>query len=243
MGRTISLERRAEIGRERRARTREQILEAAFDLLGREEGRSTRIDEICAAAKVARGTFYNYFSSVEQLFKALTFEISHNYNLAVRAVIHSVPAGALRQGYALRYYMHRTRDDPAWGWAMVNLSASGPIFGEETFRFGMEGIAEGLITEQFKAPNARMVCDLMHGTTLAGMITLLRSEQPPEYPEQMLTLILRGLGVSETLIERCVRAELPDPYEFVKQFGEAPQSGGADLLGLSHLAYKPSFTD
>lgn len=235
MKRKISLEKRAEIGRLRRERTREKILQAAFELLGREEGRSTRIEEICQAASVARGTFYNYFSSVEELFRALTFDISHDYNLAVRAVIQTLPAGAIRTGFALRYYMHRTRDDPSWGWAMVNLSSSGPIFGEETARYGLECIAEGLVSGQFRSPSAQMAYDLMHGAALAGMVTLLRTEQPEDYPEQMVTLIMRGVGVSETLIERCVRPELPDPFEFVAQHGHAPEQVQSDLGGMAQL--------
>ena len=233
MGRKISLEKRAEIGRRKRARTREKILEAAFLLLGREDGRSTRIDEICEEAKVARGTFYNYFSSVEELLSALTFEISHDFNLAVRAVIRTVPAGALRSSFALRYYMHRTREDPAWGWAMVNLSAGGPIFGEETARYGIEAVIDGMVTEQFHAGSAQLAYDLMHGATLAGMITLLRSEQPDDYPEQMVKLIMRGLGVSESLIAKCNRPELPDPEGFVRQFGKSPPEGIGDLAGLT----------
>ena len=182
MGRKISLERRAEIGRLRRERTRENILRVAFDLLGREEGRATQDRRNLRAAKVARGTFYNYYPSVDELFRALTFEISHNFNLAVRAVIQCVPSGAIRAAFALRYYLRRTRDDPSWGWAMVNLSAGGPIFGEETTRYGLEHITEGLITEQFHAQSPQMTYDFMHGAALGGMITLLRPTSPTITP-------------------------------------------------------------
>jgi len=236
MARKISLERRAEIGRLRRERTRENILRVAFDLLGREEGRSTRIDEICEAAEVARGTFYNYYTSMDELFRALTFEISHDFNLAVRAVIQCVPSGAIRAGFALRFYMQRTRDDPAWGWAMVNLSAGGPIFGEETTRYGLEHITEGLITEQFHAQSPQMTYDFMHGAALGGMITLLRSTQPDDYPEQMVALIMRGLGVSPTLIDRCITPELPDPVAFLREHGAAPESRTQDLLATANFA-------
>jgi AcrR family transcriptional regulator len=235
VGRKIMLEKRTETGRKKREQTRERILEAAFLLLGREDGRSTRIDEICQKADVARGTFYNYFSSVEELLRALTFEISHEFNLAVRAVIRTVPAGALRSGFALRYYLHRTRQDPAWGWAMVNLSAAGPIFGDETARYGLEAIAEGMITEQFTAPSAQIAYDLMHGATLAGMITLLKSPQAEDYPEQLVTLIMRGLGVSETLIARSIGRELPDPQAFVEQYGRSPAEGAGDLAGIQQF--------
>ena len=232
MGRNISLERRAEIGRERRLKTRAHILEVAFELLGREDGRSTRIEEICAAAKVARGTFYNYFTSVDEMFRALTFEISHDFNSAVRSVIRRVPNGAISAAFALRYYLHKTREDPAWGWAMVNLSAGGPIFGEETMRYATECMLDGMVTEQFSVPSPEIGHDLMQGGTLAGMISLLRGPQPPDFPEKLVAQIMRGLGVSVTLIERCVQPELPDPFAFLAEHGMAPERTVLDMMAL-----------
>jgi AcrR family transcriptional regulator len=220
----INLERRAEIGRQRRAKTRTKLLKAAFELLGRESGRSTRIEEICQAANVARGTFYNYFASVDEMFRALTFDISHDFNDATRAVIKRVPAGAIRSAFALRYYLHKARSDPAWGWAMVNLSAGGPIFGEETYRYATESIQEGMITGQFCVPCLEIGRDLMMGSTLAAMITLLHAAREQEYPEHMVAQILRGLGVSETLIAKCVSPPLPDPFAFLAEHGLAPES-------------------
>ena len=221
----INLGRRAEIGRERRAKTRAKLLRAAFELLGREGGRSARIEEICNTANVARGTFYNYFASVDELFTALTFDISHDFNDATRAVIRRVPAGAIRSAFALRYYLHKARDDREWGWAMVNLSAGGPIFGEETFNYATDSIREGMITGQFNIPSLEIGRDLMMGATLAAMMTLVRSSCDAAYPEIMVAQILRGLGVSETLIGKCVMPKLPDPFAFLTEHGSAPEAG------------------
>jgi AcrR family transcriptional regulator len=212
MARKISLERRAEIGRERRSRTRTKILLVAFKLLGHEHGRSTRIDQICSEAEVARATFYNYFTSVDEMFTALTYDISHSFNDAVRVVIARLPPGAIRSAFALRYYLHRTRDDPEWGWAMVNLSAGGPIFGEETFKYATESIEEGITTGEFTMPSPTIGRDIMMGSTLAGMITLLRSKQPADFPETLVAQILHALGVDSLLIEASVRPPLPDPF-------------------------------
>ncbi len=210
-------ERRIRVGEDRRTRTRAAILRAAFQMLGRPEGRSSRIEEICEAAGVSRATFYNYFNSVEELFKATAFHISHEFNDAVRAVIIRVPGGAIRLAFALRYQMHKTREDPAWGWAMINLSAGGPIFGEEAYRYATEAIEEGIITEQFALPSVEVGLDIVMGSTLAAMITLLRGEQVNDYPEVIVSHIYRALGVSETLTRRCVEAILPDPMEVLSE--------------------------
>lgn len=228
MKRKISLERRAQIGMEKRTRTRAAILSVAFDLLGREKGRSTRIEEICEAAGISRGTFYNYFASIDELFDALTYEISHDFNDAVQRTIQALPPGAERTAAALRYYLHRTRQDPVWGWAMVNLSSAGPIFGAETYRQATQSIEEGMATGEFDVPDVTVGRDLMMGTMLASMITLLSSEQPADHPEAVVRQIFKGLGVPSRTIELCVTASLPDPEG---QAGAADEAMEASTAG------------
>jgi AcrR family transcriptional regulator len=214
---TLNVARRAQIGEQRRARTRQKILRAAFDLLGRETGRLTRPDEICATARVSRGTFYNYFSSMEELFTTLSHEISHEYNLRVHEVIADLPSPADRAASAVRYYLHRARSDRAWGWAMVNLSASGPIFGAETHERASSSILEGIKSGDFHVPSMQVGRDLMLGSALAAMITLLRSKTEEVSPESMVRQIMIGLGVPPRVIER----SLGHP---VSELGNPPQA-------------------
>ena len=63
----IDLARRAEIGREKRARTRAQIVEAGLVLLAERPPEALTVDAIVEAAGVAKGTFYYHFQSVEEL--------------------------------------------------------------------------------------------------------------------------------------------------------------------------------
>jgi AcrR family transcriptional regulator len=67
----IDLARRAEIGRERRAKTRAQILEATEILLAERPPEALTIDTIVDAAGVAKGTFYYHFQSIEELTAAV----------------------------------------------------------------------------------------------------------------------------------------------------------------------------
>ena len=210
MKRNISVERRAEIGQAKRARTRTDILKVAFDLLGREDGRATRIDDVCKAAHVSRGTFYNYFSSMDILFDELGFEISRDLNSNARTVMSEMHAGAERASAAVRYYLKRAREDSAWGWAVVNLSAPGPLFGTDTFRQATMSIADGIEAGEFYVSSVTIGRDLTLGTVLASMITMLRSDQPPDYPEMVARQILVGLGVKRDIIDRCIAMPLPD---------------------------------
>jgi len=54
---------------ERLAATRNAILRAASDLFGRQGYAATSVDEIAAAAGVAKGAVYHHFASKERLFE------------------------------------------------------------------------------------------------------------------------------------------------------------------------------
>ena len=56
---------------QRRASTREAILNAAQELFDRRGFAATTVDEITAAADVAKGTFYQHFETKDEILRAL----------------------------------------------------------------------------------------------------------------------------------------------------------------------------
>ncbi len=191
----VNPERRAEIGRERRARTRARIIAAAFEMLGTEKGLLTRIEDIVDKAGVTRATFYNHFTGMEDLREALTHEVTHEFLEAVTGTISSIPNAARRSAFAVRFYLHRARQDKRWGWSMLNMSASGQIFGAETYRQAERTIGEGMADGVFPIASSRLGRDLLLGTTLTAMGSLVSQDMPEDYPEQIAGQILFGLGV------------------------------------------------
>lgn len=56
----------------RRERTRQRLLDAAFEVFSSQGVQATSIEAICEAAGFTRGAFYSNFDSKEELFLALT---------------------------------------------------------------------------------------------------------------------------------------------------------------------------
>lgn len=204
----IDVERRAQIGAEKRARTRQVLLDAAFTLLGRERGLTTRIEEILEIAGISRGTFYNYFNSMDELFDALQYELNHDFNTAVLKSLADMPLAAERAGYAIRYYLERAREDPKWAWAMVNISAGGMIFGAETYRQAQRTVEEGIESGEFELTGPNSGRDILLGTTLAAMITQLRNPPSSTYPASVARHVLRGMGVPKERVEDIIMRPL-----------------------------------
>jgi AcrR family transcriptional regulator len=194
----------------KRERTRKRIFETTFGLIGHERGLSVRIEQICAAAGVSRGTFYNYFSSMEELFQLLAVELSHDFNASVIATLSTIESSAERTNAAVQHYLKRARRDPAWGWAMVHLSAAGPFFGAETFEACHSTIERGIKSGEFHIPHAQYGRDLLLGTCLAAMRSTLRGEGARSQPRIVSHLILRALGVPDDRAREISESSLPE---------------------------------
>ncbi len=194
----------------KRERTRKTILDAAFALIGNEEGLTVRIEEICAAARISRGTFYNYFTSLEQLFEVLAIELSHELNRALVSTWDGTRSHAEGSNAAIQQYLKYARRDPAWAWAMVHLNAFGPPFGAESWEACYRSIAKGIEAGEFDVPNATVGRDLMTGTVMATVRTMLGSGGGRSQPRIVAYHLLRALGVPDVRAKAIADSPLPD---------------------------------
>ena len=194
----------------KRERTRKKILEAAFELLGNEKGLTVRIEEICAAARISRGTFYNYFTSLEQLFEVLAIELSHDLNRALVATWDESLSHAEGSNAAIQHYLNYARRDSAWAWAMVHLNAFGPPFGAEAWDACYRSIAKGIEAGEFDVPSATVGRDLMTGAVMATVRTMLRSGGSRSQPRIVAYHLLRAFGVPDARAKAIAERPLPE---------------------------------
>jgi AcrR family transcriptional regulator len=75
---------------------REQILEAAAELFGRQGYHSTSISNIIKAAKIARGTFYLYFENKRAIFEELLDRLVLSIHDSIDVVDTSTDAPSVR---------------------------------------------------------------------------------------------------------------------------------------------------
>lgn len=210
MSRKIDFARRAEIGAEKRIRTRAALLAVARELFGHEGGKSTRIEEICEGAGVARGTFYNYFPSIDAVQEALFEDLSRDFDDAVHLVFPELGSATERTAAAVRYYIGRAKDDPQWGWGMVNTGMGTGLLTNDLADRVAATIQEGIDTGEFNIGSAVAGRDMVLGTGLAATITLLKGEAPAMYPELTACRLLMALGVDQEVAHAVMRRPLPD---------------------------------
>lgn len=205
----VDPERRFEIGRQRRARTRAKIIAAAFEIFGDENGLFANVDDIAVAAGVTRATFYNHFAGILEVREALVHEVTHDFLVSVTTTVLQMPDPRERASVAIRYYLRRARTDRRWAWSMVNMSASGTIFGAETFRQAELTVREGMEAGAFPILSAELGRDILMGTSLAALGSMIREDMPDDYPEAVVGYILYALGVPYDDAKRIAQIPLP----------------------------------
>jgi AcrR family transcriptional regulator len=189
-----SLERRAEIGRERRDRTRTLLMTSAARLVAERGAEGVTIDDFIKAAGVARGTFYNYFNCRDQLLEALSRHVGLTPLIEIRKQLRGDPDPASRLATALRLAVHRSVGDPIWGWLLVRIT-SGSTLNEEDRAFPLADIKVGAKTGRFWVGDPEVCCDYYVGVAVMAMKAVMLAQRPPDYAEQCAYMILLGLGL------------------------------------------------
>ena len=110
----IDLARRAQIGRDRRARTRAELIRAARILYAARTFDSVTVDDVVNAAELAKGTFYVHFDGLDDLQSVLAGELAHELDelLQPRRLSLDDPIERITAGCGA--FINQALHDPAW---------------------------------------------------------------------------------------------------------------------------------
>jgi AcrR family transcriptional regulator len=119
------------IGRaERKAQSRQQILEAARDVFFRDGFMAANLDEVAENAGVAKGTLYRYFESKADLYVAVLADNGDAFTQRMEEAIAGADSGLAQvQGLSHFYYDYWVRYPEYFQifWAIDNQSVIGEL--------------------------------------------------------------------------------------------------------------------
>jgi AcrR family transcriptional regulator len=190
----IDLARRAEIGRERRARTRAQIVEAAAVLLAERPPEALTVDAVVEAAGVAKGTFYYHFLSMEELAAAVGEKLGESFDELLAPARLGLRDPIARLSFAFSQFLARAIADPVWARLVVQ-SAQAPTEFARSVRENLktdltEAKAEGRLTVQ----DLELAADIVFGIWLQVTRGTLQRRAAPDLADRALDAVLRAIG-------------------------------------------------
>ncbi|NWH07254.1 MAG: TetR/AcrR family transcriptional regulator [Alphaproteobacteria bacterium] len=190
----IDLARRAEIGREKRVRTRVQIVDAGLLLLADQPPEALTVNAIVESAGVAKGTFYYHFQSVEELVAAVGAKLADTFDELVARSRLEQSDSIERMAFAFTRFLEKAISDPVWARLVVR-SAQAPAGIREHLKADLaEAIAEGRLATE----DVELAADIVVGIWTQVARGTLERRATPDLPHQALQAALRALGVPRT---------------------------------------------
>ena len=122
--------RRAEIGREKRARTRAELVTAANSLFAKQAVELVTVDDVVKEAGVAKGTFYIHFDGLDALTAAVADELVQSFDEMLQADRLSLADPALRIAFGCSSFIDKALNDPRWASLVARMAAAAPKGGE-----------------------------------------------------------------------------------------------------------------
>jgi TetR/AcrR family transcriptional regulator, ethionamide resistance regulator len=198
----VNLEARAAGGEKRRAQTRRRLIEAAKTVLADRGAEALTIEDFVKAAGVARGTFYNYFPTVEELVKALNAELADTF----RAEITSVAAGIDDQAKFMCLIFCRAvslaQTDSLRAWLAVRVQGSGaPLMTGASKEFDTI-FRRGVRAGRFHPIDPAAARNLYFGAMRLARSEILSGGAEPEHIAPLAAMILVAFGLDRTEADR-----------------------------------------
>jgi AcrR family transcriptional regulator len=192
----IDLAKRAEIGRVKSARTREQLLDAARSLYSKQAVESVTVDDVVREAGVSKGTLYVHFKNIEAVQMAVADELTQTFVnlLRPRRSVFKDPIERIADGCYT--FLHQATLNPKWGGLVARYAWSFPTVGSAARSLLADDLRQAARQQRI----AGIPSDLCNAVVVGIVLQLMRSAnegnlQGSDVPPAVMA-ILQSLGVT-----------------------------------------------
>jgi AcrR family transcriptional regulator len=191
----INLERRAEIGREKRARTKAQLIVAANALFSQRPWESVTVDEVVKEAGVAKGTFYGHFNDMNELAAAVADELIHSFDELIQPHRLSTSDPLVRIAFGCQAFMARALEDRSWASLTARMGRSYRAVGQVARRRLSEDLREALKQSPQAGLSLQLGLEVVLGVILQVAAAIGEGRLADGDPPEAIRCILAAIGV------------------------------------------------
>ncbi|WP_372788127.1 TetR/AcrR family transcriptional regulator [Paraconexibacter sp.] len=192
---------------DRRARTRQSLLDAGRRLIAEKGVAALRISEITAEADVALGSFYNYFATKEDLVDAVVGDTLRNVAEALAIRQHEDQDSAEIVARAIQRFVAIAYEDPDFASLLVHLSHSDELMLTSVSPPATRAVAEGMESGRFKVTPETLdvIVTIISGGSLSLMRAIVTGRIGPGAEVVFAEHALRMLGIPPSRAAQIVR--------------------------------------
>lgn len=194
---------RVETAQRKRQQMRTRILDATTRVFARDNQQAPAIEDVVREAGISRGTFYNYFDSLDEALVAAGIEMSDRMIADIIPLYDFLKEPWQRASVGFRVYLLRAWQDPKWA-SFITRMDTWPHRAQIAVKMSAD-LARGKELGQFEFDDATVATDFVMGASI-GVIQAVRNgvQDPQAYIDSAVRMALQAMGCAPELRERAV---------------------------------------
>jgi AcrR family transcriptional regulator len=200
------MDHRIKVAESKRVATRHKLLDAAMRVFSDHIGPPV-IDDVIREAKVSRGTFYNYFNSLEDLLAAISQEVSNQMTTDILPMYDALQEPWQRISVGFRLFMVRAMLDRKWAGFVTRVNS----WQHDTLvaKYIKADLEEGKARGQFSFDRVDVATDFTMGASALCVLSISQGVPDPNlYMDAQVRMMLMCIGCDRTIREQGVAVSL-----------------------------------
>lgn len=213
--------RRREIGLQRRERTRQKLLEAAARVVAERGEKKATIDDFIQAAGVARGTFYNHYTTRNELLEDLWKQIGQDPFREIQGACEKLADPAERLTSQARLVLDCAKSNPAWGWLVYALSVDSETVNDDLLSYPRPDLIAGMREGRLSVDDLSAANNLIVGAVRTTLRAVLDEPRQSGSPESLCVMLLKAVGLPDVEAREISGRPLPTLRQPLQENDEA----------------------
>lgn len=200
-------------GHKKKARTRQQLLDAALKIYARKGAGELALNELAQEAGVSNGTVYNYFRTKEDVLEAVSLTLAEELSHEVARINDSVASGAERVAIGIRAFILRAAGNPEWAGALINIVRYAEGMRSALGIYVRNDIRTGLCQGQFDYEDENLALGLLVSGVISAMIAIVESRFKEGDDRIVASMLLQSLGMNSKNARFVANKSMPNFIE------------------------------
>lgn len=197
------VDHRTKVAEKKRVIMRAKLVDAAARVFAEHKGPLPVIDDVIKEAKVSRGTFYNYFDSLDEVLAIVGQELSNQMTTDILPIYDILDEPWQRASVGFRVFLVRAMLDLKWAgfitrpdaWSHHALVA----------RYMARDLDRGKRIGQFHFDDVDTTSDFLMGASMQAIQVIRQGlDHPNEYMDSYTRMALIVLGCRPAIVEQGV---------------------------------------
>jgi AcrR family transcriptional regulator len=215
----IGRDHRVDVAEKKRLVMRARLLNATMRVVSNHALKMPTIDDVIREAGVSRGTFYNYFTSLEDVLVVIGHDLSNQMTTEILPLYDTLVEPWQRFSVGFRVFLVRAVFDRNWASFMTRTDAWTQDVLVHKYMF--QDLINGKAAGQFFFEDTQVATDFLKGASALGIHSLLHGvADPVAYIDSAVRMAFVsqgssreqsdvGVAFSSTYLKAWLRGDLP----------------------------------